>query len=140
MAFMLSLAAIVGVRAQETQGKTQTPEEIIRAYLEKSVGLKEPLLSCVSRADVTMQPGHQPFDRFSATKDAYTAAKVEKWKKAFSEVDKQKVDSVVSLEGTARMPENGTLVWHDVTVRCGMKGGKLAAFEVVDRGAVKNVK
>ena len=137
VALILSVSAMGIVRAQDGKAKASTAaEDAIRGYLQSSLGLTEPLLSCVARANTTMQTGHVPFDRFSSTKDAYAAAKVEKWKKAFSETEKQKVDSVVSVAGTARASEDGT-TWHDVTVRCGIKGSKLATFEVVDRGAVK---
>jgi hypothetical protein len=137
VALILSVSVVGIVRAQDEKAKASTAaEDAVRGYLQSSAGLTEPLLSCVARASTTMQTGHVPFDRFSSSKDAYAAANVEKWKKAFSETDTQKVDSVVSVAGTARAAVDGT-TWHDVTVRCGIKSSKLIAFEVVDRGAVK---
>jgi hypothetical protein len=137
VALILSVSVAGIVRAQDQKTKASiAAENAVRGYLQSSAGLTEPLLSCVAHASTTLQTGHVPFDRFSSSKEAYAAASVETWKKAFTETDKQKVDSVVSVAGRARAAADGT-TWHDVTVRCGIKSSKLAAFEVVDHGAVK---
>lgn len=115
-----ALADVPPKRSKNFTGNYQT--------LVKDQQASPTIADCIATAyDVTAKS--RSYDRLGFTKSDIAASKTEAKTQKFSTKDSTSVSEIISVPGEARQRKGDG--WSAITLRCGIRDGKLKAIEIV---------